>query len=265
MPPRRSIPSIYADARPGRATRTRTKSFGARLLRWASIAVVACVVLTALPVLLLRWIDPLTSAFMLRERITAFVQDDARYRLRHEWVDFERISPHAAIAVVAAEDQRFAWHAGFDIDSIRQAMQENERGGRLRGASTITQQVAKNLFLWPGRSYLRKGLEAWFTVLIELAWPKKRILEVYLNVAEFGRGVYGVEAAARTYFGKSAAKLTRHEAALLAAVLPNPKRMRVDRPSRYVVSRQQWILGQMQGLGGTAYLGQLDTRTQLAN
>lgn len=245
--------------------RARTRSFGSRLARWASITVLAFIVVTALPVLLLRWIDPFTSAFMLRERIAASAQGDAQYRFRHEWVDFERISPHAAVAVIAAEDQRFAWHAGFDIDSIRQAMEENERGGRLRGASTISQQVAKNLFLWPGRSYLRKGLEAWFTVLIELIWPKKRILEVYLNVAEFGRGVYGVEAAAQTYFGRSAAKLTRHEAALLAAVLPNPKRMRVDRPSRYVISRQQWILDQMQGLGGTAYLAQLESRTRLAN
>jgi monofunctional glycosyltransferase len=216
-----------------------------RLLKWAVFTALAFVVFSALPVLALRWVDPPTSAFMLRA-------GQADYR----WVDYDRISPHVAIAVVAAEDQQFPFHEGFDLKSIREAVKENAKRRRPRGASTISQQVAKNLFLWNGASYARKGLEAWFTVLIEVSWPKQRILEVYLNVAEFGRGVYGVEAASHRYWRKSAAKLNRYEAATLAAVLPSPRRMRADRPSRYVAERRDWILGQMRGLGGAAYLKQ---------
>lgn len=216
-----------------------------RLFKGAVLTALFLLVLTALPVLALRWVDPPTSAFMLRA-------DKADYR----WVDYDRISPHVAIAVVAAEDQQFPFHDGFDLKSIRKAVEENARRKRPRGASTITQQVAKNLFLWNGASYARKGLEAWFTVLIEACWPKQRILEVYLNVAEFGRGVYGVEAASRRYWRKSAAKLNRYEAATLAAVLPSPRRMRADRPSNYVAQRRDWILGQMRGLGGATYLKQ---------
>jgi monofunctional biosynthetic peptidoglycan transglycosylase len=234
------------------------KGFGARVLRWLATAALALAAGSALPVLLLRWVDPWTSAFMLRARADAWRAGDETYRTRHEWVDLERISTHAAVAVIAAEDQQFPFHAGFDFESIREAVRANGRGKRTRGASTLTQQVAKNLFLWPGRSYLRKGLEAWFTLLIEVFWPKERILEVYLNVAEFGRGVYGVEAAARKFFRKPAKRLNRHESALLAAVLPNPRRFRVDRPSRYVVQRQQWILAQMRGLGGPAYLREIE-------
>jgi monofunctional biosynthetic peptidoglycan transglycosylase len=159
--------------------------------------------------------------------------------------------------VIAAEDQQFPFHAGFDVESIREAVRDNARGGRVRGASTITQQVAKNLFLWPGRSWARKALEAWFTVLIEVTWPKERILETYLNVAEFGRGTFGVEAAARHFFGKPALRLSRREAATLAAVLPNPKQFRVERPSRYVRERRDWILRQMAALGGPRYLEEL--------
>lgn len=214
----------------------------------------ACIVLTAVPVLLLRWWDPPGSAFMLSARLQALRSGDSAYQLRYEWVDLEQISRHAALAVIAAEDQLFPYHWGFDLDSIREAVRENAHRKRPRGASTITQQVAKNLFLWNGASYVRKGIEAWFTVLIELLWPKARILEVYLNIAQFGRGVYGVEAAAQTFFRKPAARLAREEAAILAAVLPNPVRMRADRPSRYVLSRRDWILDQMEGLGGAQYL-----------
>ena len=145
--------------------------------------------------------------------------------------------------MIAAEDQNFPAHYGFDLKSINDALADRERGRRVRGASTISQQVAKNLFLWPEQSWLRKGLEAYFTVLIETLWPKQRILEVYLNIAEFGRGVFGVGAAAEVYFHKRAARLNVYDAALLAAVLPSPKRMRVNAPSSYVRSRQQWILG----------------------
>jgi monofunctional biosynthetic peptidoglycan transglycosylase len=203
-------------------------------------------------VLALRWIDPPTSAFMLRDRFV-----NPQVRIRHRWVPTDAISSHAKVAVIAAEDQRFPDHSGFDFASINDALKDIERGRRVRGASTITQQVAKNLFLWPGQSWVRKGLEAYFTVLIELAWPKQRILEVYLNIAEFGRGIYGVGAASETFFGKSPAQLTAAEAALLAAVLPSPKRMRVDAPSPYVQSRQQWILGQMRALGGEKLLQKL--------
>jgi monofunctional biosynthetic peptidoglycan transglycosylase len=179
---------------------------------------------------------------------------DAKYETRYQWVDLEQISPHAAVAVIAAEDQLFPYHTGFDMKSIREAVRENAHRKRPRGASTITQQVAKNLFLWYGASYVRKGIEAWLTVLIEGLWPKERILEVYLHVAQFGRGVYGVEAAAHKLWRKPAARLTPAEAATLAAVLPNPIRMRADRPSVYVASRRDWILGQMRGLGGRQYL-----------
>lgn len=236
------------------------KGLRRRLLVWTATLALGFVALSVIPVLAMRWIDPWTSAFMLRARLEALLAGDEHYRTHYEWVDLERISRHAAIAVIAAEDQQFPFHLGFDLQSIREAVRHNAHSRRVRGASTISQQVAKNLFLWPGRSWLRKGLEAWFTVLIELSWPKERILEVYLNVAELGRGVYGVEAAARSFFHKPAVRLNREESALLAAVLPNPRRFRVERPSRYVVQRQQWILRQMRGLGGPAYLREIDAR-----
>jgi monofunctional biosynthetic peptidoglycan transglycosylase len=184
------------------------------------------------------------------------IQDEGQ--TAHDWVAWPEISRHAAVAVIAAEDQHFLEHGGFDFKAIDKAWTDAKRGRRLRGASTISQQVAKNLFLWPDQSWLRKGLEAWFTLWIEWLWPKQRILEVYLNSAEFGRGVWGVEAASRHFFRKPAARLNRHEAALLAAVLPSPKRFRVDRPSPYVQQRQAWILRQMSMLGGVRLLDGLD-------
>jgi monofunctional biosynthetic peptidoglycan transglycosylase len=211
-----------------------------------------------MPVLLLRWLHPLTSAFMLQGAAQAALTGERGYRTEFQWASLEQISPHAAIAVIASEDQQFPFHAGFDFDSIRDAVRASERGRRLRGASTISQQVAKNLFLWPGRSLVRKGLEAYFTVLIEALWPKERILEMYLNVAQFGDGVYGVQAAAHRFWRKPAARLTSEEAALLAAVLPNPLRLHADRPSRYVLERREWILGQMRELGGAGYLRALE-------
>ncbi|MGB8326032.1 MAG: monofunctional biosynthetic peptidoglycan transglycosylase [Steroidobacteraceae bacterium] len=229
------------------------------LARWRGVAVTVAgagailFLLAVVPVLAMRWIDPWTSAFMIEARIAA-IGDAQPYRTRYQWVDLEHIAPQAAVAVIAAEDQQFPFHWGFDFQSIRKAIRANERGRRLRGASTISQQVAKNLFLWKGQSYLRKGLEAWITLLIEWSWPKERILEVYLNIAEFGRGVYGVQAAAQQFFHKSAARLTRREAALLAAVLPNPRILRADAPSPYIESRSAYILGQMRALGGPAYL-----------
>ncbi|HEY8540155.1 MAG TPA: monofunctional biosynthetic peptidoglycan transglycosylase [Steroidobacteraceae bacterium] len=230
----------------------RKRSITSRLLRFLGFVVLTWVALTASIVAALRWIDPPTTAFMLRER-----WHQPSQRIRHSWVEWDRIAGSMKVAVIAAEDQLFPTHHGFDLKSIDQALAERERG-RIRGASTISQQVAKNLFLWPGRSWARKGLEAYFTVLIETLWPKQRILEVYLNIAEFGRGIYGVGAASQTYFGKPAARLTAEEAALLAAVLPSPKRFRVNAPSAYLRSRQQWILEQMRSLGGTAMLAKIE-------
>ncbi len=234
------------------------KSFGRRLLRAIALLLVACVALTALPVLALRWLDPPTSSFMLTARYQAWKAGDKKYRTQYQWVDFDRISGHAGIAVIASEDQLFAQHNGFDVESIRKAAEGNGRGKRVRGASTISQQVAKNLFLWSGRSYIRKGIEAWFTMLIEFAWSKQRILEMYLNIAQFGRGVYGVEAASRVFYHGSASRISPTQAATLAAVLPNPLRMHTDRPSRYLLSRRAEILGQMRALGGRAYLKQFE-------
>lgn len=224
-----------------------------RILRGAALALLAAAAASILAVAALRWLPVPATAFMLGERLAARAEGQPLDQ-RQFWVPWERISPHAAVAVIAAEDQKFLAHRGFDFAAIEQAVTDAQRGRRLRGASTITQQVAKNLFLWSGQSWLRKGLEAWFTVWIEFIWPKRRILEVYLNVAQFGRGTWGVEAASRRYFGKPAAQLTRHEAALLAAVLPSPTRYRVVNPGPYVRQRQQWILGQMSGLGGRALL-----------
>lgn len=230
-----------------------------RVLRWVLIAVLACVLASAGIVLALRWIDPPTSAFMIAARIHSWTDDDPQpYRLQHSWRDLAAISPQAAIAVVASEDQQFPMHRGFDVAQIRKAMTEAERGRRARGASTITQQTAKNLFLWPGQSWIRKGLEAYFTLLIETFWSKTRILEVYLNVAEFGPGVFGVGAASEHFFRQSAARLNRSQSALLAAVLPNPTLLRVNAPSRYVRTRQAWILQQMNAIGGEHHLTELD-------
>ena len=210
--------------------------------------------LTTAQVLLLRWIPPVTSAFMVSRRVDALLQRDWDFQLRYTWRNNKSISRNLPIALVAAEDQTFPEHHGFDFKAIDKAMKNNQRGRKVRGASTISQQVAKNLFLWKGRSYVRKGLEAWYTVLIEVLWPKQRILEVYANIAEFGDGVYGAEAAARTYFGKPAAKLTPSESARMAAVLPSPRRYSVAKPGPYVQRRARWIERQVRHLGGPAYL-----------
>lgn len=230
-----------------------------RLVRALAWIVGAWIVATVATVFALRWVNPPTTAFMMNARIDAVKKGDDSYRRRFEWVDYEHISPYAALAVIAAEDQRFPQHSGFDLKSIGDSIEKHRDGKGLRGASTISQQVAKNLFLWQGQNFVRKGLEAYFTVLIETLWPKQRILEMYLNIAEFGRGVYGVGAASRNYFGQSAGRLTPSESALLAAVLPSPRRFSVRSPSRYVQQRQNWILWQMQALGGRSYLFALES------
>lgn len=213
------------------------------LVRWAIRLSLLAIGLTLLVTLPLRWVDPPGSAFMLLDR---FPSDRD---IHQQWVPIERISPQLALAVIAAEDQNFPHHHGFDLREIRAAVETHRQGGRLRGASTISQQLARNLYLWPQRSWVRKGLEFWFTAPLELFLPKQRMLEIYLNIAEFGPGIYGAEAAARHHFGKSASGLTRQEAALLAAVLPAPKRFNASQPDNYLLNRQAWILMQMDNLG----------------
>ena len=245
--------SLFNDSQPKKKHIPQSKIFS--LLVFIAGAILAAVALSVVLVIFLRWIPPPTSAFMIKRHLANLFQNEQRPPIRYRWVNWKSISPYMFLAVVAAEDQKFPHHWGFDFESIQQAVKKNKRGRRLRGASTITQQVAKNLFLWSDRSYVRKGLEAYFTTLLELLWPKKRILEVYLNVAEFGDGIYGVHAAAKTLLGKNPSQLTPSEAALLAAVLPNPKLLKVRAPSPYVLERAHWIEKQMEQLGGSGYLG----------
>jgi monofunctional biosynthetic peptidoglycan transglycosylase len=236
----------------------RDRSIFRRLLRAIAWLIGLGLLASVAAVAALRWIDPPFTAFMAEAQAEAWAHRDSSYVSRHSWVDLQRISPNLPLAVVASEDQKFPEHWGFDVEAIEKAYALNQHSHKVRGASTISQQVAKNVFLWSGRSYFRKGLEAYFTVLIESLWPKRRILEIYLNIAEFGPGTYGAEAAAQRFFHKTAAQLTRGDAALLAAVLPNPERYSVSAPSRFVQQRREWILGQMQALGGPEMLDEID-------
>jgi monofunctional biosynthetic peptidoglycan transglycosylase len=222
-------------------------SWMGRLMRLLCKTAAVVLVLTIAVTLILRCVAPPTSAFMLRQRLAGTTVD-------YRWVPMEKISPHVALAVIAAEDQNFFDHWGVDLKAVADAIAANRNRKHPRGASTISQQVVKNLFLWPGRTYVRKGLEVYFTLLIEMIWPKQRILEVYLNIAEMGKGVFGVEAASQRFFHTSAARLNRQKAATLAAILPSPRRMSADRPSDYVVQRTWQIVGQMNALGGTGFL-----------
>jgi len=215
-----------------------------RLRRVVLLTLLFLVFMPAAPVLIYRFLPPPASAMMVKRWFDA--QAEGRpFDLNYHWVPRDRIARSMRAAVVASEDQRFYVHRGFDWKELRNAVDDWRDGDGLRGASTISQQVAKNLFLWPGRSFLRKGFEAWFTLWIEWVWPKRRILEVYLNVAELGDGVFGVEAASRRYFKHGAAKLVPHEAALLAAMLPSPLRSNPANPSAYLRQRQRWILRQL--------------------
>lgn len=234
------------------------RTFFVRLLRAFAWLIVLFLLTSVLAVGTLRWVNPPFTAFMAQARVAAWTSRDSSYASRHTWVDLDRISPNLALAVVASEDQKFPEHWGFDVESIEKAYALNQHSHKVRGASTISQQVAKNLFLWSGRSYFRKALEAYFTILIESLWPKRRTLEMYLNIAEFGVGTYGAEAAAQRFFHKTAAQLTRADAAVLAAVLPNPERYSASAPSRFVQQRREWILNQMQALGGPEMLGEID-------
>lgn len=199
--------------------------------------------------LLLGWSPIPFSAYMAQQKIDHLLELDFDYHLRYDWVSLDKISPNMQLAVIAGEDQLFPQHWGFDWNAIESALKHNKHSKRIRGGSTISQQTAKNLYLWHGQSWIRKGLEVPTTFMLEILWSKKRILEVYLNIAEFGEGIFGVEAASQFYFKKSARQLNQSEAALLAAVLPNPIVYNAAAPGRFVKKRQRWILQQMNSLG----------------
>ena len=229
---------------------------GGRRWRWRHLLCVPVVLaaLSVLQVLVLRVVDPPFSNVMAARLLGQWGSGNFQYRIDYRWCDLDKMAASVPISLVAAEDQQFPQHRGFDLQAIEKARSHNEKGGRLRGASTISQQVAKNVFLWQGRSWVRKGLEVWYTVLIEALWPKARILEMYANVAEMGDGIYGVQAAAHRYWGKDAAGLSAGEAARLAAVLPAPRRYNAAKPGPYVQRRAAWIQRQARQLGGAAYL-----------
>lgn len=222
-----------------KAKKTEQKTFGRRLWTWTKRIVLFLFVAQLLYIVALKWMDPPLTLTQLG----SWVSGDG---LKRDYVNGDEISPNLKLAVIASEDQLFPDHNGFDWKSIKKAMEYNQKKpGRVRGASTISQQVAKNVFLWQGRDWLRKGLEIYFTQMIEWIWGKERILEVYLNVIEMGRGIYGAEAAAQAYFKKPAKNLTRREAAMVAACLPNPKVFTVKPLHRQVSARSGWVVGQM--------------------
>jgi len=208
-----------------------------------------------LQVLSLKWINPLTSSVMFQREFNLFSSNEKP--ISYQWYDYDDISKEIVLAVIASEDQNFPAHFGFDFDQIGKAFKEKNKRGRLRGASTITQQVAKNLFLWEGKSFIRKGFEAYYTILVEFFWSKRRIMEIYINIAEMGDNIFGVGMASKIYLKKKPAKLTEQECALIAAVLPNPKKFSVKNPSVYVKERLSWILEQMRLLGGVSYIKNL--------
>lgn len=218
-----------------------------KIFHWLTRVLLVLMVSTTIVVLPWRWCNPPSSAFMLRDAL------QNQQNVQHWWLPLEQISPRLSIAVIAAEDQKFPQHIGLDIDQIKSVL---ERGGS-RGASTLSQQVAKNLYLWPGRSYLRKGIEAWLTLWLEMLWPKARILEIYLNIAEFGPGIYGAAAASELLLDTPADALSMRQASLLAAVLPNPKLMSAAQPSAYVEKRSARIQRAAEQLGGVSYLSNL--------
>jgi monofunctional biosynthetic peptidoglycan transglycosylase len=215
-----------------------------KILNYIWKTIVCFVVLSVLSVILFRWVPvPVTPLMVIR--CLEQKADGKKMHMEHDWEPFENITPKLQLAVVCSEDQNYLKHFGFDWGAIQKAMKENEQGKNMRGASTITQQTAKNVFLWPGRSYIRKAFEVWFTLLIEIFWSKERIMEVYLNSIEMGDGVYGAEAASQHWFRKKASKLTKDEAAAIAAILPNPLKYKANPPSSYISKRKEWIKQQM--------------------
>lgn len=231
------------------------KKFKRFIVRSLLLIMLAGVVLSLLLVVPFRWVNP-PFTMVMADR---WLGSEGDFYLHQQWLDWDEIPKQATLAIVTSEDQKFPHHAGIDFGAIMTALKEASRGGELRGASTISQQVAKNMYLWTGRSWLRKGLEVWFTLLIELTWGKQRILEVYINIAEWGQGVFGLEAASRFYFGKSAAQLTSMQSALLASSLPSPLKYNPTRPAPHLLERANWNLTQQQKLGGTAWLAPLES------
>ncbi|EPR66549.1 monofunctional biosynthetic peptidoglycan transglycosylase [Cyclobacterium qasimii] len=220
-----------------------------KIISWVGKVLLAMFVASIVMVVLLSVFPVYFTPLMGIRTVEQVFSEDKDLVLKKDWEPIEKISPHLYLAVIASEDQKFLSHGGFDWEAIESAFKGNKSGKQLKGGSTISNQTAKNVFLWPGRNFVRKGLEAYFTVLIELMWGKERILEVYLNVIEMGDGIYGAEAAAQYYFKKPASDLNRQEAALIAAVLPNPIRWRPDKPTDYIRKRQSWILRNMRNLG----------------
>ena len=235
----------------------KNKGLAQRLTAGIFRILLGLVIISLLLVLSLRWVNPPGSMMMTIQRFEAVRDHRKEFRIDYRWVDWEQIGWHLPLAIIASEDQKFPIHHGFDLEAISDAVKTRMNGGRLRGASTITQQVAKNLFLWPGKSLLRKGMEAYFTALIEIFWSKRRVLEVYMNIAEFGDGIFGAEAACQRYFRKPAARIHLWEAARLAAVLPGPKVMNPKRPSAYVSKRARWIQRQIDRMGGKQVLDKI--------
>lgn len=229
-----------------------------KVFKLLAAGVLSFIYVSLLLVLILKWVNPPSSSFMLQREITARWNETNNFNLKYQWADWEEISPYIKVAAITSEDQRFADHWGLDINAIQEAIAEHQKGESLRGASTITQQVAKNLFLWSGQSFIRKGIEAYFALIIEMLWSKKRILEVYLNIAEFGNGVYGVKAASKTYFNIPPSNLNMMQSALMVTTLPSPRRYNLSNPSPYMISRRNWILQYMFYLGNTDYLKKLD-------
>jgi monofunctional biosynthetic peptidoglycan transglycosylase len=215
-----------------------------KILKFVLKLIIGFLVISIISVIAFRWVPvPLTPLMVIR--CIEQKSDGKSMTLKHDWVSLEKISPKLQLAVVCSEDQNYLKHFGFDWGAIEKAMKANEKGEKLRGGSTISQQTAKNVFLWPGRSYVRKGLEAYFTLLIEIFWSKERIMEVYLNSIEMGNGVYGAEAAAQHWFKKTAVKLNKDESAAIASILPNPLKYIANPPSNYISKRKAWIKQQM--------------------
>ncbi len=230
------------------------KRFWKTFFRWTFYLLLAFFLSSIFSVLLYKFLNPPITPLMLI-RLSEQSGSGEAMKLKKDWVSLDKISQNLQLAVVASEDNRFLEHHGFDFEAIEKAKEYNDlkHGNKIRGASTISQQTAKNVFLWPQRSWVRKGLEVYFTFLIELVWSKKRIMEVYLNVIEMGKGIYGAEAASRSFFNRPASQLSRGESALLAAILPNPRKWDAANPTSYLRGRQEWILWNMGNIGKLTY------------
>ncbi len=213
--------------------------------KWLYTTIFSFVILSFVSVIALRYVPALATPLMFIRSAEQLNDKQRDFRWQKDWVSLDKISKNAVIAVLTSEDQNFSTHNGFDFEAIEKALAHNKVSKKKIGASTISQQTAKNVFLWQGRNWLRKGMEAYFTLLIEMMWPKDRIIEMYLNVVEFGDGIYGIEAASQHFYGKNASDLNKNEAAMLAAILPNPIKYSPVQPSKYLKNRQKRILTQM--------------------